>query len=48
LMSSALARPVPSRVDGRVALAGLALCLLLARHAAPLLRRLRRALVTVA
>ena len=48
LMSPALARRVPARVDGRVALAGLALCLLLARHAAPLLRRMRRALITVA
>ncbi len=33
LMSPALAKPVQVRVDGRIALAGLALCLLLARHA---------------
>jgi mxaL protein len=32
LTSPALARPVPVRSDGRVVLAGLALCLLLARH----------------
>ena len=38
LTSPALARPVPVRADARVALAGLALCLLLARHAAALSR----------
>jgi len=48
LTSPALARPVPLRVDGRFALAGLALALLLARHAAPLSRRVRRALVALA
>jgi len=34
LISSALAKPLQVRVDGRIALAGLALGLLLARHAA--------------
>jgi mxaL protein len=48
LTSPSLARRVPSRTDGRVALAALALCLLLARHAAPLSRRIRRAFVTAA
>ncbi|HSV59068.1 MAG TPA: vWA domain-containing protein [Variovorax sp.] len=38
LTSPALAKPVPVRTSGRVALAGLALCLLLARYALPLLR----------
>ena len=46
LTSPALARPVPSRGDGRVALAGLALVLLLARHAAPLSRRMRKTFAT--
>lgn len=46
LTSPALARPVPFRGDGRVALAGLALVLLLARHAAPLWRRMRGAFAT--
>ena len=41
LMRPALAKPALVRTDGRVALAGLALCLLLARHAAPLARRMR-------
>lgn len=44
LMSPALAKPVRVRADGRVALAGLAFCLLLARYAAPLSRRVRAAL----
>ncbi len=43
LMSPALAKPVPVRADARVALAGLAFCLLLARHVAPLARRMRAA-----
>ena len=38
LTSPALAKPVPVRTSGRVALAGLALCLLLARYALPWLR----------
>ncbi len=41
LTAPALAKPVPVRADARVALAGLALCLLLARHAAPLSRWVR-------
>ena len=45
LTSPALARPVPVRADLRAALAGLALALLLARHAAPLSRRIRAAFV---
>ncbi len=44
LQSSALAKPVPFRTDLRVVLAGLALCLLLARHAAPLSQRMRKML----
>ncbi len=48
MTAPALAREVPLRVDGRVALAGLALALLLARHAAPLWRRLRRVRVALA
>ena len=43
LTAPALAKPVPVRTDGRVVLAGLALCLLLARHAAPLSRWMRTA-----
>jgi mxaL protein len=39
LMSPALAKPVRVRVEGSVALVGLALCLLLARHAALRWRR---------
>jgi hypothetical protein len=38
-MSPALAKPVRVRVEGSVALVGLALCLLLARHAALRWRR---------
>ncbi|HEX7439285.1 MAG TPA: vWA domain-containing protein [Caldimonas sp.] len=38
LMSPALAKPVPVRTDGRVVLAGLAFCLLLARYSRPLSR----------
>jgi len=45
MTSDALARPVPVRTDARFALAGLALCLLLARHAGPLSHRLRAALL---
>jgi len=41
LTSPAFARPVPFRSDGRVALAGLALCLLLTRHAAGISRFVR-------
>ena len=41
LMSPALAKPVRVRVDGRIALVGLALCLLLARHAGLRWRRQR-------
>ncbi|CAN5149717.1 hypothetical protein BH11PSE9_BH11PSE9_38620 [soil metagenome] len=41
LTAPALAKPVPARVDARVLLAGLALCLLIARYAAPLARRAR-------
>jgi len=44
LKAPALAKPVPFRSDGRVALAALAFCLLLARHAAPLSRQVRTAL----
>ena len=40
LMAPALAKPAAVRADARGALAGLALCLLLARHAAPLWRRM--------
>jgi mxaL protein len=43
LTSPALAKPVPVRTDGRIVLAGLALCLLLARHAPPLSRWMRTA-----
>jgi mxaL protein len=43
MMSPALAKPVRVRADARVGLASLALCLLLARHAAPLSRRIRKA-----
>ena len=39
LMSPALARPAPVRTGGRTFLAGLAFCLLLARYAAPWLRK---------
>ena len=45
LTSPALAKPVQARSDARVALAGLALCLLLARHTAALSRRIRTAFV---
>ena len=45
LTAPALAKPVPVRADARVALAGLALCLLLARHAAPVWRRGRSVVV---
>ncbi|CAN5126705.1 hypothetical protein BH11PSE9_BH11PSE9_25150 [soil metagenome] len=41
LTAPALAKPVPARADARVLLAGLALCLLLVRYAAPLARRAR-------
>ncbi len=41
LMSPALARPSPVRTGGRILLAGLAFCLLLARYAAPWLRKTR-------
>ncbi len=44
LTMPALAKPMRVRADARFALAALALCLLLARHAAPTLRRLRMAL----
>jgi mxaL protein len=43
LTSPALAKPVPARVELRFALAALALALLLARHGAPLWRRVRSA-----
>jgi len=43
LTSPALAKPVAARADGRVALAALAFCLLLARSAWPLVSRLKRA-----
>ncbi len=45
LMAPALAKPVRARFDARFALAGLALCLLLARHAPALSRRVRTAAV---
>jgi mxaL protein len=45
MMSPALAKPVRMRTDGRAVLAGLALCLLLWRHAAPLWRRISTAVI---
>ncbi|RZL93454.1 MAG: VWA domain-containing protein [Variovorax sp.] len=41
LLSPALAKPVPVRTGGRLVLAGLAFCLLLARYAGPWLRKTR-------